>query len=165
MNNFTEYLNEAMANLTKKGAFLTTADGDNVNTMTISWGNVGFEWRMPIFVTMVRETRFSKSYLDKSNEFTITIPLDDSMKSALATCGTKSGRDMDKIKECSLEVADSKSIKTPIIKIDNSIVIECKVVYKNELDINKMSDSVKEFYKTDSIHTMYYGEIVDIYKI
>ena len=53
MNKFTDYLNEAMANLTEKGAFLTSADGDKVNTMTISWGNVGFEWRMLIFIAMI----------------------------------------------------------------------------------------------------------------
>lgn len=165
MSDFTNYLNEAMENLTKKGAFLTTADGEKINTMTISWGNVGYEWRKPIFVTMVRKSRFTKSYLDKSNEFTITIPLDNSMKEQLAICGTKSGRDIDKIKECSLETVNSKSIKTPVIKADNSIVIECKVVYKNELDLNKADESVKAFYEKDSIHTMYYGEILEIYKL
>lgn len=163
MNKFTDYLNEAMSNLTEKGAFLTSADGDKVNTMTISWGNVGFEWRMPIFVAMVRQTRFTKEFIDKSGEFTVTIPLDDSMKSSLAVCGSKSGRDIDKIKECSLELMQSEKVNVPFIKTDNSIVIECRVVYKNELDVQKMDDKVKAFYNSDSIHTMYYGEILSIH--
>lgn len=165
MNKFTDYLNEGMSNLIEKGAFLTAADGDKANTMTISWGNVGFEWKMPIFITMVRQTRFTKKFIDKSGEFTVTIPLDDSMKSSLAVCGSKSGRDTDKIKECSLELADSETVSAPYIKTDNAIVIECKVVYENELDPEKMSDKVKAFYNNDSIHTMYYGEILSIRKI
>ena len=51
---FYENLSVAMENLTKRGAFLTVKEGGKVNTMTISWGYVGFSWNKPFFVAMVR---------------------------------------------------------------------------------------------------------------
>lgn len=53
--NFTLNLEEAMEHLYKKGAFLTGSIDDKVNTMTISWGNIGFQWRKPVFIALVRE--------------------------------------------------------------------------------------------------------------
>lgn len=52
--------------------------------MTISWGNIGFQWRKPVFIALVRESRYTKEFIDKSNEFTVTIPFGDSMKEELA---------------------------------------------------------------------------------
>jgi len=76
----------------KKGAFLTAMSDGKVNTMTISWGTIGIEWGEDVFVTLVRDSRFTKGFIDNSGKFTVTIPKDDSMKEALAICGTKSGR-------------------------------------------------------------------------
>ena len=41
---FTEGLEEVMDNLHKGGAFLTAGDDKKCNTMTISWGSVGYMW-------------------------------------------------------------------------------------------------------------------------
>ena len=52
--NFYENLEDAMKNLTTRGAFLTVKNNQGVNTMTISWGYIGFSWNKPYFVAMVR---------------------------------------------------------------------------------------------------------------
>ena len=39
--NFYENLEDAMKNLTTRGAFLTVKNNQGVNTMTISWGYIG----------------------------------------------------------------------------------------------------------------------------
>ena len=49
--NFYENLEDAMKNLT------TRVQG--VNTMTISWGYIGFSWNKPYFVAMVRPQRYT----------------------------------------------------------------------------------------------------------
>ena len=83
----------------KSGVLVTGKADDRVNSMTISWGMVGIEWAKPVFVTFIRESRFTRSLIEKNGEFTVNIPVDDSAKKILTFCGSKSGRDVDKAKE------------------------------------------------------------------
>ena len=149
----------------KKGAFLTTICEDKVNTMTISWGNIGIEWGEDVFITLVRDSRFTNNYLDKNGKFSVTIPTDDSLKNELAFCGTKSGRDFDKIKECGFTLEKSDNFDVPHIKC-NAIVVECEVMYFQRMDEANMSDSFKEkFYSSGDIHTLYHGKILNMYEV
>ncbi len=151
---FTENLSEAMEKLHTGGAFLTSRDGDKINTMTISWGNIGFEWNMPIFVTLVRDSRYTKEFIDSAGRFTVTVPTDASMKSALAYCGSRSGRDVDKFAECKLEATEDAAIVCP------SIVYVCEVVYSQRMDLSNFPKLAGAQYSSGDIHTMYYGKIV-----
>jgi len=161
--NFTEHLESGMEFLHTKGAFLTVKSGDKVNTMTISWGNIGFEWNRPIFMVLVRKSRYTYDLMEKSDNFTVSIPLSVDLKNALAICGSKSGRDIDKFKECNLTLEKSKAVDTPIIG-DCKLHYECKIVYKQEMNPSLLSkDIVESSYKTGDYHTLYYGEIVETY--
>ena len=96
---------ESMAQI-KKGAFLTVkADGD-LNTMTIGWATIGFIWQKPIFMVAVRDSRHTFGIMERASDFTVSVPSGD-MKDQIMFCGTKSGRDMDKFKECGLEIMDA----------------------------------------------------------
>jgi flavin reductase (DIM6/NTAB) family NADH-FMN oxidoreductase RutF len=162
--NFTENLGEAMENLYKKGAFLTVKDGEKVNTMTISWGNIGFEWKKPIFTALVRKSRYTHEFMENAGEFTISIPSDKNLQQALAFCGTKSGRDVNKFEKCNLEITAGENVNTPVIA-NCGYIYECKVVYKQDMDLSLLSEEVvKASYPDDDDHTIYYGEIVACYK-
>ena len=87
----------------KKGAFLTVAADDAVNTMTIGWATIGYIWQRPVFMVAVRDSRHTFNLLEKTDNFTVSIPADDSYHEALMVCGSKSGRDIDKFKECGLQ--------------------------------------------------------------
>ncbi len=164
INVLTEYFKKA-TEILPTGAFLTTKDDEKVNTMTIGWGAFGFEWGMPIAEVMIRESRFSKIASDKNLEFTLTFPYDDSMKSALAYCGTKSGRDVDKIKECNLEILPGKEINTPIVAC-KGLIFECKVVARTEMTNELTSSAVLDkWYKNGDLHTIYYASIEACYEI
>ena len=39
----------------KKGVFLTTKNGEKVNSMVIGWGHIGRIWELPVFVAYVRD--------------------------------------------------------------------------------------------------------------
>lgn len=161
--NFIENMEIGMEHLHKKGAFLTVKANDKLNTMTISWGNIGFEWRRPIFTVLVRKSRYTHQFIEKSGEFTVSIPLDDEMKEALAFCGTKSGRDMDKFKQCNLKIQEGKEINTPAID-ECGLIYECKVVYKQNMDLSVLGEGIRnDFYQDNDYHTIYYGEIVKCY--
>jgi len=85
------------------------------------------------------------------------------LKNALAICGSKSGRDIDKFKKCNLTLEKSKAVDTPIIG-DCELHYECKIVYKQEMNPVLLSkDIVESSYKTGDYHTLYYGEILETY--
>ena len=86
-----EYMGEILKGV-KSGVLITGKDENKTNSMTISWGMAGIEWGKPVFVTFIRESRFTKTLIDKNGEFTVNIPLDESAKKILAYCGSKSGR-------------------------------------------------------------------------
>lgn len=163
-DNFTNNLEETFDNFYTKGALLTVGDEKKANTMTISWGTVGFMWRKPMFVIMVRASRYSNEFLEVGKTYTVSVPFDGAMKEALKICGTKSGRDTDKEKEAGLKYIPSKEIKTPIVE-GCSKYYECKVVFKQEMNLDNMPEDMKNsFYgEGETKHIFYYGEILAQY--
>ena len=153
---------------TGKGVLLTAKSGDKVNSMTIGWGILGIEWGKPIFVALVRESRYTKKLLDENPEFTVNVPLGDIDKNILAVCGTKSGRDMDKIKALGLTLEEGKTVSVPAIR-ELPLTLECKVIYKQDQDpaaINEENDAkyyAKGTKNEGDYHTAYYGQITAAY--
>ena len=164
-----EHMGEIL-NGVKNGVLITSKADDRVNSMTISWGTVGVEWGKPIFVTFIRENRFTRNLLEKNGEFTVNIPIDDSAKKILGFCGSKSGRDIDKAKEIGLTYEDPEIISVPGVK-ELPLTLECKVIYKQTQDIHAITEENQEkFYPqsadgSQDIHVAYYGEIVNAYVI
>jgi len=147
----------------KAGAFLTVKAGDALNTMTIGWATIGFAWRKPIFMVMVRNSRHTFSLIEKAADFTVSVPSGD-MKKEIAFCGTKSGRDLDKFKECGLKTASSREVISPIIEI-SGIHFECRIVYKNAIDPAQLAHDYDPLYPEKDYHTLYFGEIQACYEI
>lgn len=169
-----EYTGEILKGV-RSGVLVTSKAGDKVNSMTISWGMMGIEWGKPVFITVICEGRFTRELLEKNGEFTVNIPLDDSQKKILGFCGSKSGRDMDKIQELGLTLEEPEEISVPGIK-ELPLTLECRVIYKQKQDIAAMDkETVEKFYpqNVDSsftgsnrdVHIAYYGEIVNAYVI
>lgn len=155
----------------KKGVLLTTKAGDTVNTMTIGWGKIGIEWNRPVFIAYVRETRYTKQLLEAAGEFTVNIPVGDADSRILGYCGTKSGRDTDKIADLSLTLVDSDNVQVPGIR-ELPLTLECKVIYKQKQDLAQLPESITDrFYPVvdedgfQDYHIAYYGEIVNAYLI
>ena len=153
-----------------KGALLTVKADGKVNTMTIGWGTLGIEWGKPICTVFVRESRFTKGLLDKNPEFTINVPYGECDKAILGICGTKSGRDMDKIAELGLTLEEGKTVSVPGIR-QLPLTLECKVIYKQDQDPDAINEeNTKRYYpKNDAgkgdYHTAYYGQITAAYII
>lgn len=153
-----------------KGILLTTKSGEKVNTMTIGWGKIGIEWGKPIFIVYVRESRFTKQMLEENGEFTINVPYGDLDSKILGFCGTKSGRDVDKIAELGLTLEEGDAVSVPGIR-ELPLTLECKVIYKQKQDMTAIPSAIQNrYYPTDSCgmqdeHTAYYGEIVGAYII
>ncbi len=159
----SEFSKEILEQL-PKGILLTVQSGDRLNVMTIGWGSMGIIWGKPVFTLLVRGSRYSYELLEKSQEFTINVPVKKDLKHELMLCGTKSGRDIDKFRECGLTPEKSRELTTPVIK-ECSLYLECKVVYKQAMDENLIDQKVKKsYYPQGDFHVMYYGEIIAAYK-
>lgn len=163
--NVFDYANEITSAL-KGGVLVTSKVGEKVNSMTIGWGHVGRIWETPVFISYVRHSRFTSELLDKNPEFTVNIPLGNENKRALAICGSKSGRDTDKITASKLTLVEPDIITVPAIK-EFPLTLECRVVYREEQDSARLSEKFrKRFYSTEKDdHICYYGEIVSAYII
>ncbi|SFD40088.1 flavin reductase [Clostridium uliginosum] len=161
---FTEGLELSMDNFYKGGAFLTAGDEKNANTMTISWGTIGYIWRKPVFMALVRETRYTKKFLDSGDSYTVSIPYEGSMKSELTLCGTKSGAEINKEKEANIKFISSKKVKAPIVDGCNKYY-ECKILFKQPMNLNNIDEEIKDkFYGVgESKHVLYFGEILEDY--
>ena len=163
--NYLSIAEEAIKQIKSKGAFLVvkSKDDEKVNVMTIGWASIGYMWRKPIMTVMVRKSRFTHHIIEKASSFTVCIPTDD-LKEALDFCGTKSGRDFDKFKECNLTIVPAQKVDTPIINTAG-FNYECKIVCKSEINPDFLCKEYREdVYADNDYHTFYFGEIVGCYK-
>ena len=160
---YSELINKAY----EQGIFLTTKNGNKVNSMVIGWGTLGIIFEKPMFIVYVRNNRYTHELLDNNPEFTINVPLNNIDKNLIRICGSKSGRDIDKIKECHFNLVEPNIISVPGIK-ELPLTIECKVIYQIDQETPKLPEEIrKRFYghEQNTYHTVYYGEIVDAYII
>ncbi len=139
---------------------ITAKKGDRVNMMTASWGQVGIMWNKPVANIFIRESRFTKSFIDESDSFTLCV-LPEKYREQYKICGTKSGRDIDKIKETGLTVEYDNGL--PYFK-ESRLVIECKKLYAQKMSEDCFVDKniFEKNYPTKDIHTQYIAEITKI---
>ena len=113
--------------------------------------------------------------LEKNPEFTVSIPIGKFNRKILGIAGTKSGHNIDKIKELGVTLEDPETTTVPGIK-ELPLTLECRVVYKQKQDPKMIKPEYNEFFYPQDIdgsfhdrnrdyHTAYYGEIVDAYII
>ena len=151
-----------------KPGILLNSNGDKFNSMVIGWGHLGIIWGMETFTVYVRQSRYTKAQLDKTKEFTLSVPLDNNFdKEIIRICGTLSGNDINKADYVTLD--DPKTNHTPGIK-EYPLTLECEIIYQQDQVLEKMPEAVLERYygKEDDIgnfHTLYIGKIVDAYII
>ena len=59
---YTDFFAETMRRMRDDGLLLVTTDaGGKPNVMTIGWGTIGSIWGRPVFVVLVRPSRYSYS--------------------------------------------------------------------------------------------------------
>lgn len=152
----------AMAQI-PKGALLTVAAGGARNTMTIGWASIGFCWRKPVFMVAVRNSRHTFTLLETAADFTVTVPTGD-FQAALAFCGTKSGREVDKFQALGLGTREGLQTRSPVIDAPG-IHFECRIVFKAPMDPRHVMDAdIAGLYPARDWHTLYFGAILACYE-
>ena len=154
-----------------RGILLTSEAEDCVNAMTIGWGTIGIEWGVPIFTAYVRTSRFTYELIERTGEFTICAPYGELPKAglkAIGLCGSKSGRDLDKLAQAGVHLVEADIVRPPAIK-ELPLTFECRVVFSQLQPIKEISPRFGKFYVPNTAHSephvAYYGEILKAYII
>lgn len=157
-----DFSTETTKVLARPGCLLVTGDAEKHNVMTIGWGLVGKLWGRDVFMVAVRPSRHTFGMIEGSGEFTVNVPA-KGMEKTVGVCGTKSGRDVDKFKECGLTALKSKHVGAPMIK-ECPINYECRVIYKERLVPERVPEKdKKDWYPKGDFHTIYFGEILAVH--
>lgn len=152
-----------------EGILLNTR-GEKFNSMVIGWGHLGVIWGLPTFTVYVRQSRYTREQLDRTGEFTVSVPLEGRLdREVFRICGSESGRDFDKEKAARLTLVSPEVIRTPGI-LEYPLTLECRVLYRQDQEIAGMPEQIRERYYTrlpdpDDFHTAYIGQIVSAYII
>ncbi len=105
-------------------ALVSAGSLEKSNITTIAWTGIINSDPMLVYVS-IRKTRLAHEMITEIGNFVINLPTDKQVVEA-DLCGTKSGRDIDKYKECNFTKSISSMITSPGIK-ECPINIECKV--------------------------------------
>lgn len=145
---------------------VTAGDKEKFNTMTASWGGAGYLWNKPVVFVFVRPQRYTYQFTESNNLFTLSFfdRNDEKSRNALKICGSKSGRDCDKVAEAKL-VPQFTTLGNPTFK-GARMVIECRKLYAELLRHDSFID--EDVYHThygseDSLHKMYISEIINVW--
>ena len=117
--------------------------GEKANIITLAWaGTICSD--PPMLSVSIRPERYSYDIIKETGEFVVNLTTKRLVRET-DYCGVKSGRDIDKFKECNLTPCASGKVACPGIA-ESPVCLECKV---------------KEIVKLGS-HDMFVAEIVAV---
>jgi len=138
---------------------ITAGSPDHFNTMTASWGTLGILWHLPVALCFVRPHRYTFEFTETSDHYTLSF-LEDQYRDILQFCGTRSGRNTDKIAETGLipRVTDNGNIYYEQCKL----VLECRKLYSDWLKEEHflVQNLIGKNYPRKDFHKFYIGEII-----
>lgn len=148
-----------------KDWMLITARGKNgageeiVNTMTASWGGMGILWGKQVAFLFVRPQRYTYTLTEQAERFSLSF-FDEEYRAALCLCGTKSGRELDKLAAAGLTALDEDGV--PVIA-EARINLVCRKLYADTLKREGfVLPALLENYKNNDYHRVYVVEIEKI---
>lgn len=140
---------------------VTAAKGEDVNTMTASWGTFGIMWNKNVVSIVLRPQRYTKEFVDSSDSFSLTI-FDKKYKKDLSYLGTVSGRDeKNKIDKTNLTVKFIDGV--PSFEEAKITIIAKKLFAQNFTPDSFIDETILDkCYPDKDYHTMYFAEIEKI---
>ncbi|EHI99841.1 hypothetical protein CDLVIII_3268 [Clostridium sp. DL-VIII] len=152
MNPFTLIGNEWL--------LITAGNENKFNTMTASWGSLGVFWGKNSATIYVRQSRYTKEFIDSNDTFTLSFFSED-YKKALGICGSLSGRDVNKVEKANLTpVFDEIS---PYFK-EAKMTMICKKMYHTDIELANFDEPKfnETMYPDKDYHTIYIAEILKV---
>ena len=132
---------------------------ERYNTMTASWGGAGILWGKPVAFCFIRPQRYTYEFAESSYHLTLSF-FHGEMREALKICGSRSGRDCDKIELAGL---------TPVVEqpyvwfAEAKTVLKCTKLYTDDIkEANFIDKTLLSNYEKKDFHRMYVCEITEV---
>ena len=161
---YTSLSSENLISLIKDDWMLVTAGSEeSFNTMTANWGGMGFLWNKPVAFIFIRPERYTHDFLEENDRLTLSFYAED-YREALRICGTKSGRDINKVEATGLTPVALES--GAMTFSEARLTLDCHKLFKAPMQATDFID--KEILNTwygakGGLHDMYIVEIDDVY--
>ncbi len=154
-----EFTTDIFSLFNKKWALLTAGTPESFNSMTVSWGGLGTLWGMSAATVYVRTSRLTHEFLDREDWFTLSF-FPESCREKLLLLGTKSGREMDKMRASGLEPVPCAH---GIAYREAELTLVCRKLFMQPLDPVRIPAEIREkLYAHDAPHDLYIGEVTEL---
>ena len=149
----------------KEWMLVTAGNENSFNTMTASWGGIGFLWNKPVVYIFIRPERYTREFVDAKGAFTLSF-LGEEHKTAHKICGAKSGRDIDKVAATGLTPYFT-DLGNPCFE-ESRLTLECKTLYVTKMDKDHFVDPAlsEKWYSAmaGNPHNVYVAEILNAWE-
>ena len=154
----TEIKDNIVDLLKNNWGLVTAGDSEKYNMMTVSWGAMGEIWGKDSVTVYIRPQRYTEEFIDSKDYFTLSFFSLEDKQRVHSVCGSKSGRDVDKTKECGLTPNFNEN--APYFE-EAKLVLVCKKMAKGKFDPEEFIDKEIEdkWYPEKDFHYIYVGEI------
>lgn len=148
----------------KDWMLVTAGTPSRFNTMTASWGGIGWLWNRPVAFVFVRPERYTHSFIESAGRLTLSF-YGEAHRKALQLCGTRSGRDTDKPAEAGLTPV---ALDSGTVSFRQALLtLDCRKLFRTEMAAPHFVDSdiLDRWYgpSQGGLHTVYVAEIETIY--
>ena len=140
---------------------ITAGNAEKANMMTASWGGAGVLYNKPVAICFINPARYTYGIMEKSSTFTLTY-YPQEYKDVLQYCGTKSGRDEDKIKGSGLTPVYTENGAVAFSQA--CVIIECRKMLSQSLMLDSIENEQERNKRAmQPMHKMYIGEILNVW--
>lgn len=140
-------------------ALLSAGTKDDFNTMTVSWGGIGELWSKDVCFVFVRPQRYTYEFMEKNEYFSLSF-FGGEYKKELGICGSKSGRDIDKMAETGFTPIDfGNAVGYNQAKVN---VVLKKLAYQDMKPDGFIDENIMSNYANNDFHRVYVGEIIKV---
>jgi flavin reductase (DIM6/NTAB) family NADH-FMN oxidoreductase RutF len=146
----------------KDWMLITAGNMENYNMMTASWGGFGILWELKVCFCFIRPTRYTYDFMEKVKYFTICF-FDEEYRDVLNFCGTKSGKDVDKMSYEKL-TPQPGNMENVFFK-ESRMFVECRKIYFQDINPEHfLEPEIDKNYPSKDYHRLYIGEIIKVFE-
>ena len=160
-----EFQNSIFQTIGKEWMLITAEqqkDGQSLaNTMTASWGGLGYLWNKNVAFAFIRPQRYTKEFVDHSDFFSLCFFGGERMEE-MRYLGTVSGKEEDKIQKSGLTLTHLEGVHC---FEEATAVLICRKLYRQPMQENCFLDKsiVETSYPQKDFHDVYVGEVEKIF--
>lgn len=150
----TEIKGNIIDAISNEWMLITAGNQDKYNMMTASWGFAGEVWGSDSVMVLVRPQRYTMEFINNNDYFTLSFY--GNQKELHKICGSKSGRDINKM--------DIEGL-TPVFSNDSvyfeeaRMVIICQKQYIQQMTEDSFIDKEPMRWYNNDLHFMIIGKI------